>query len=212
MIIAETPRPIAHEIGQCLSDRNNKLLYINIAKNASTWTKEYFVKGYKWNSWDNFIRFPVIRNFHKLVILRDPYERWLSGIVTYLMREQVNLNLSNESIKLLLTKIEFDEHTWPQTRFLSGLDTGDCTFFKFDHDLQKNIQNFMDIKKQIKSDTFNLVNNLERNSLDAQGFGNYKKTIDNFIHNNKRFYERLVDHYKDDYNLITKVKFYQIKI
>lgn len=209
MIIQQTYKRPSHEFGQCISSKASKLLYINIPKNASTWAKDYFVFGYNWDNFSNFAKYNLLKNFHKIVILRDPYERWLSGISTYIMRDVHYLQMTKEVMKLITTKIEFDEHTKPQTNFLNGIDTSDCTFFRVDHSLDKDIQNFMDYKKQVKSDRFHMVKSLNRNELEHI---NFRTALINYTKDNKEFMDRLEEYYKDDYNLMNRVKFYTQRV
>jgi len=122
MITEKYNRKKNHNIGECLVYREKKLMYINIPKNASSWTKDYLTNHYGWKEYANFTNYPVLNNFRKIVILRDPIDRWLSGITTYLMREVLKnypyMKITEDVIKVLTTKIAFDEHTWTQTSFL----------------------------------------------------------------------------------------------
>jgi len=47
-----------------------------------------------------------------IIFLRDPYLRWKSGIVEYMFRHK-----KMHSVLKNIDKIEFDEHTVPQTKF-----------------------------------------------------------------------------------------------
>jgi len=50
-----------------------------------------------------------------IIFLRNPYLRWKSGVVEYMFRNRNKIRYVLENID----KIEFDEHTVPQTRFFN---------------------------------------------------------------------------------------------
>jgi hypothetical protein len=72
-----------------------------------------------------------------IVILRNPVTRWVSGIIQYLYGELSYETISNEVSDIIFSKIEFDDHTAPQTDFLVGIDDylSKCIFFYCDEKL-----------------------------------------------------------------------------
>ena len=70
-----------HVFGECMSLPDNDLMYVNIPKNASSWTKPNLL-DWKWENYN----YHTDNLYHKtaIIVLRDPVERWLSGIAEYL--------------------------------------------------------------------------------------------------------------------------------
>lgn len=211
MIIQETIKPPSHTLGQCVSDRNSKLIYVNIPKNASTWAKDYLSEVYGWDNGANFKSSPFLNKFHKIVILRDPVDRWLSAIMTYLVREVHYFNFNKDVVRILCTKINFDEHTWTQTKFLNGIDIKDCTFFMFDDKLKENLDNFLLFKK-VNKINIEKEKSIFRNSLQELGVQNMKLELKKYLDSNIEYKKNIYEFYKDDFNLIKKVEFYQKQI
>jgi hypothetical protein len=76
-----------------------------------------------------------------LVILRDPVERWVSGMSEYFARNhpQLHTDQFHEGfMDRLLERMTLDDHTRPQTQFMSGLDRARCHFLLCDHDFSAN--------------------------------------------------------------------------
>ena len=78
-----------HVYGECMSHPEHDLMYVYVPKNASSWTKPNLQD---WN-WEFYNFHTDNLNKHALVVLRDPVERWLSGISEYLTLYHINMQL-----------------------------------------------------------------------------------------------------------------------
>ena len=80
-----------------------------------------------------------------IVILRDPYSRWLTGIGEYFKlyfegKENVFEYLDNPlTLHLLANQVAFDDHTISQLYFLQNVPLEKCVFFKQDHSLNSKL-------------------------------------------------------------------------
>lgn len=76
-------------------------------------------------------------------VLRDPIERWVSGITEYLrlQRKQVS-DLNEFTVKMIFDAMIFDVHTQHQAYFLEDINLKNIVFFKFDSDLTKNLEHW----------------------------------------------------------------------
>ncbi len=92
-----------HRLGDCSRFNNDALVWI--PKNASSTLRVLFPDR------DNFLNFDVETYW---VFLRDPIERWKSGVIEYIYRHPEK----HEWVLDNINKIVFDEHTIPQTSFL----------------------------------------------------------------------------------------------
>lgn len=212
MIITKKEVHIGHLYGECFTDKRRKHLYVNIPKNASTWAKEYFKSGYDFLYFDNFNKNTGLKKLPKVVILRDPVSRWISGISEYLMRQPSIIEIDINLIKLLINKMHFDPHTDCQVNFLHGLETNLCTFFYVDDKLQENLQDYMDQKHLEKSPNFNKVKDIKKNSLEENGNASWRQQILNLMRLDDTIEKKIRDYYYDDYHLISKVNFYKKQI
>lgn len=111
-------------------------VYIPIYKNASIYGDKFFShKG-----WDRKSIF-TLEEYHSnlinkkiIVFLRDPVERWFSGVAQYFYeKEKRNENsiftFTEDQLIDIFSGVRLDHHTEPQTAWLLGLDLGKITFF-----------------------------------------------------------------------------------
>ena len=93
---------------------DNKDAIVWIPKNASSLIRlAYYRRHGEDSNWRGIDwRKHRIDQFH--VILRDPYKRWISGMQEFYLHNQDKEEMILDTIE----KIEFDEHTVPQSDFL----------------------------------------------------------------------------------------------
>jgi len=131
-----------HVFGECWSHPQGKYMYVNIPKNATSWTKPN-LQDWGWECYnyrtDHLDRIP-------LVVLRDPVDRWLSGIAEYmyLYHRDIAVNDFNSAFyDLVFDRIAFDDHTERQVYFLEDLDVSQAVYFKFGPDYRDNFSKFL---------------------------------------------------------------------
>jgi hypothetical protein len=131
-----------------------------------------------------------------LVTLRDPIDRWVSGIAQFMNTE------SNQQLTLhdLVNTVTFDDHTELQTYFLQNIDIDRCTFLKVDQNLRTNIKLWLNENGYI-ADIDNVPNINEGNLV-------MKNRFAAMVDGNSQIKLKLAAHYEQDYNLINRVKFY----
>jgi len=119
-----TKRIYSHEIGKCTKVYNNALVYI--PKNASTLLRNWCQKQTDTNISDsNYLDFEVDKYY---VLIRDPFDRWVSGVTEYYYRNKFQVEHILDRIEM----IEFDEHTTPQNQFLNFDYTKNTVFVPMD--------------------------------------------------------------------------------
>jgi len=190
-----------HRFGECMSHPNSDLMYINIPKNASSWTKPN-LQDWGWEFY----------NYHTdqldktaIVVLRDPVERWLSGIAECLTLYHPTFDLQDmETVELIFDRIVFDDHTEQQVKFLQGIDTDRCIFLWCDDNYRQNFSNliaeYFGPNRYYKYD----YQHVSENSPERR---NFKKIFSREIENPK-YLKQVQDYFKQDYELINSVKFY----
>jgi hypothetical protein len=194
-----------HVFGECMSHPNSDLMYVNIPKNASSWTKPNLLD---W-SWENY-NYHTDNLYHKtaIVVLRDPVERWISGIAEYLYlyhRDWPNEAFTQSMLDLVFDKIAFDDHTEKQVYFVKGLDLSRCVFFWFDDTYRERFGRFL-----AENDMPNKYHRYEKQHVsDLEPIRkNYKEIFANAIKDSKYLYQ-IEQYFKQDYKLINSVTFYK---
>lgn len=192
--------------------------YIPIGKVASTFMSE-FLAQLKWiNTAYNYNDVDKHRTPKKyMVILRDPVERWCSGIVEYLVnhrsfiegRDNHGWTLQDrEMLDFIFGVAKFDRHTCSQVDYLHGLDTNDCVFFKLDNNFEDTMKRFAE--KELHSPINDvIIRDFAYNTSERETHKKLRNTIDFQIKNNPRYMKRIKDHFADDLVLFNQVTFYE---
>jgi hypothetical protein len=193
-----------HTFGECMSKSDSDLMYINIPKNASSWTKPNLF-DFDWEIYN----YHTDNLYHKtaMIVLRDPVERWASGIAEYLYlyhRDWTDQAFTAELLDLIFDKIAFDDHTEKQVYFIEGLDLSRCVFFWFDDNYRKNFSNFL-IENQMPNRYWNYEKQHVSNNEPIR-----KKFKEIFVEalENSKYLHQIQQYFKQDYDLINSVKFY----
>lgn len=184
----------------------NPLVYVHIPKNASTWTKNRLLSL----NWEvhNF-QFDFILGAPKsfMIALRDPVERWCSGISEYfsLYHPTVTVgDLTQPMLDLLFDRVVFDDHTEKQSNFIRGLPREQCVFFKVESIYKKRFSNFLS-GQGIPNRFDTLAYEYRTQSGQKRYLYDYLKFV---IEKNPHYRLKLENYYEEDYNLINSVKFY----
>lgn len=133
-------QPVKHlnwHLGQAWANPGQWLIYVPIPKNATTWTTHVL----QMNGWKPItLDYTTVDNRQYVVALRDPIQRWVSGISEYFYHNHRDLYQTvsdNDSARLVLeqlveSQLVWDVHTADQTFFLHGIDPAWMIFFKID--------------------------------------------------------------------------------
>lgn len=187
--------------GECMSHAGTDLMYINIPKNASSWVK--LVLGNQ--GWEFYNYHTDQLDKHAMVVLRDPVDRWLSGIAEYMYLYHRNIDtvhVPQSFFDLVFDRVAFDDHTESQVLFLQQINLDNCTFFKCNQDFKNNFLNFLNTHTDIKEQ------HVTKDSPERLKFYNiFRQQLDT---NSK--YQQQVEHYfEKDHQLINSVKFYDAR-
>jgi hypothetical protein len=190
-----------HCYGECMSAPGTDLMYVYIPKNASSWTKPNLQD---WG-WEFYNYHHDGLNKSAIVVLRDPVERWVSGIAECMTLYHPSFEFQDtETIELVFDRITFDDHTERQVKFIDGLDTDNCIFFMCDQNYKKNFSLFID--EQLGPNSY--FNYKEQHvSNKSPQRAKFKKIFSRLLENSK-YLEQVKNHFADDYHLINNVKFY----
>lgn len=206
MIISESPTVYntGHKVGQFFRSHCRKFAYVPIPKCASSWASTFTRTQLDW-----YVSLPhdILHELSckKLVILREPLDRWVSGMSQYLTMNHRGLPLENRDlIRFFYERIDFDPHTTPQVNYLLDVDTDDIIFFRFDKNLEKNFKEF--IKNNTGQEYEGYV---FKNETPITGYAPLcKKMIKHITFSSKEWSDKIEAYYKKDFELYNTVKFY----
>ena len=186
---------LGHSLGECWVDEVNDKTYIHIPKNASSFIKGVLIgSGGFWHHSET-----LINSNENLIMLRDPIDRWCSGITQYLHNSKQDLSAVE-----IFDKITFDDHTDLQTYFLQGVDLDHATFMFVDENLRANLANWIyDHGYRTNVDIA-----IEYNANGEDDRATTKNHYAELLDQNPEFVLKLQQHFEEDYKLIGKVKFY----
>ena len=166
-----------HTIGEGMLSPDSKYFYLNIPKNSSSSIKTILTSlGWTYASLNDSPSAQII------VAMRDPMDRWISGMVEYLMMyhqdtidnivEPNNYDfmplLGNKlGMSLLFDRMTFDDHTERQALFLRDINFNECHWIMVDKNFNNTFSNFLnsigyannfkDAKKENSSDDVDYV-------------------------------------------------------
>lgn len=181
------------------------VFYLNIPKNASTYlTNILYNNGWNYHSAD------CSQVNQCIVVLRDPIDRWVSGFATYASSWLLSAGYGSDHFvedytplveRLIFDNLVFDDHTTPQAEFVSQLPAIDVTYFKLNKNIIQQIGKHLNISLT--------VTDVDTN---ASGSNYDQKQITTFIQhqidNDPVLKSRIIERYKNDFNLISSVQFY----
>jgi hypothetical protein len=201
---------------------DNKTIYCGIPKNASSFIGQLL----QYNGWNLFINeedtlittntdISISEVTNCFVVLRDPYERWVSSITQYL----VTFGFSTPSHKdthaitdmfvppvmgIITDLVDVDDHTLPQHYYFSNLHNAvDKTYFWVNKNLKNNIISFYNLADNNKTA---LPVNDEGKPDDSIIIRNILKTkILRHLDHNPSIKQQIINYYKKDYDIIGSV-------
>lgn len=189
-----------HEFGLCLT--NQRVKYVNIPKCASSWTKQVLLRSNMFR-WANYYDDPEAKVNHSLIVLRDPVDRWLSGVCEYFAVHLPNINttqFNSAFYDLLIDQTTVDDHTEKQVYFIDGIDFSNCTFFKCDNTYSELLHS------RFKDANWFMLDPVHVTSADPLR-SKFKKIFQPLLENSK-YINHIKHHYKEDYDLIQSIQFY----
>lgn len=198
-----TPR--GHTFGTCMSRPEINWMYINIPKNASSWTKPNLLDhGFEFYNYhqDN------LYHKHAVIVLRDPLERWLSGVCEFFALYHPNLDLNDARrpfYELVLDLVTLDDHTEKQIYFIADLNPHKSTFMYCDENYRLYFSQWLRNQGiDNRYDNYEYQHTTESSDIRKL----FKSYFKQFL-NNEKYIQHIKNHYRLDYELINSVKFWK---
>lgn len=211
-----------YTLGSGLLSPDSQRFIVSIPKNASSYIADWATK----NNW-SMINLDSNNNVNEvIVILRDPVDRWISGITQYINTYILSVHGPNGPIfneaditehdyymsanmlidqynqlseRLLFDVISlFDDHVYPQHEFIKDLlPNVPRTYFYIDSTVNNRIGNYLGFEPYNNLDSNASENNAEMKVL--------QKFFKQRLIERPELRKRLAKHYEEDYNLIAQV-------
>ena len=193
-----------HTLGGGMIAPDRKYFYLKIPKNASTFTNNVLADN-QWEFWN--IEDGMFTE--AILILRDPVERWISGITTYinlwiLYNDYNSDQFINDYNKLverfIFDTVIFDDHTMTQTFFINNIPENIIKHYVWANrnTLVDSISNISGHRLAVKENTFDNRKELTPGNNQIAEFIKSKLT--------PGLLSKIQETYKEDYNLIDSVK------
>lgn len=218
MIAALEHRGFGHGSGMISPDHSRFLL--NIPKNASSYMLDWSTR-HGWHT-ASISHHDSVREV--IIILRDPVERWISGVAQYVRSYILSVHGPNGPIfpgepitqhdyvmtaqhfceqytdlteRLFFDVISrFDDHVWPQIELIPETDVRK-TYFRVCSDLNTSIGTYLG---------FTEISGLDRNAGDRDpDVRELQRFFRNRLASRPELEQRLRRHYQRDYALINEV-------
>jgi len=193
---------------RCPSKKN---FYLNIPKNASTYLSNTLLA----NGWHyHTLGDDSDKITHAMVVLKDPVDRWVSGIGTYISSwilgpgygsDHFVENYNNLSERLLFETLILDDHTTPQIAYIRQLEQLlpdiPITYFKLDRHVVDNMSACISQPLTVTT----VESNISENHYDQQVVVNFikKRILADFT-----LKAKVVARFQEDYNFINQTQFY----
>lgn len=199
---------LGHTAGQGQLSPDGKYNLVHIPKNASSEIKNVL------NTWQHSNYFEIKNSVEHLVILRDPTDRWISGVAEFLVGNNahtgfLNSNLSVDEIEqamnnrlvqnLLFDFAIFDGHTIPQCWYLRGLNLDNIVFFYFDQLVIPRILEYTKTVSEVKVANTSLTNPRKLAII---------KKLKSLLQDNPELQHKIDKNYYADHQLFDKIKFH----
>jgi hypothetical protein len=196
------------------ASQSTNYCYVPLGKNAHNWGKIVF------RDFLDFVEEPWDENPDKIYIifLRDPIDRWLSGITQYIEllkfsdNEQLkkfikpSTRLDPLHLELIFEHIGFDGHSGTQFPWITIYQTNPCVYFYMNNThFVEQVRHFMKgkFKNAVNIPTYK-VNDGKQNPFRTR----LKDQILNALEVHPEYKVKLDAYFKKDYEFINKCKFY----
>jgi hypothetical protein len=231
------PNQVGEGQSYCIIRDNpsRSLVYVNIPKNASSWTKHHtpgFLFNYRTQKFYKDIptKFDVskwaehLQNVQYVVILREPINRWVTGLAQYLQGwdSEHAMHINNVDWAYIFDTVVFDSHTRPQCDFIKGIDHSKIIWLRCDDTLANNFGKMMEqftgtpfnltTEDQDPTNVFHITKKIKLRGTELFTTKLQQNIVDRInekLSSNPNYLNRLQSFYKEDFELFETVNYYQ---
>lgn len=225
--IESTMRPLSPDDCRIFQTQYVTYCYVPITKVASTYLRRALPAQefdiYNWCWYRDQGPLPSKEDLNYVVVLRDPVDRWISGVTEFWSRAYPAIDWDDpRAVIEQLGVIEFDVHTQPQIDFLSHVDFARTVWLRCDQSIDRWFEEHGIKLRPVADQDSNPGHTRVPVYFDDQGQRISDPTlavchsVDSSVVqqaarlalNNVDLYQRVKQHYKCDYDLVNSVGFY----
>ena len=193
-----------HALHSALVSDTYQTSYVHIPVNASTWGKTVFAQaGFKQN-----LPGQLDPNHRLVIFLRDPIDRWLSGLATWLtyrLPQHTGLQRIRHNtavLDILFDSIRQDDHTERQLFFIQGLDLNHADFWWVTPELSQHMASYF-LELGVDTSKFPISNASDSESGKAIPKTYFRAVMES----NLKYLQRVKDFFAGDRDLIRQIPF-----
>lgn len=184
------------------------IFYLNIPKNASTYLTNV-LKENNWIYWNILSNADSIKS--TIAFIRDPVDRWISGFSTYAALHLCGYGYGSDhfvadyndlSKRIIFNQIIFDDHTNLQVKYIKQIIDYNPVFFRYNKNLVQQINSFLRCDLNTNVDVHK---NLSEDNYDTKQIAKFMQMQ---LQENPDLKSKVVYRYKEDYEFINSIEFY----
>lgn len=215
-----------HTFNEGMISPDGNYFYLNISKNNSSFVKKVLSDlDWQFASLEDYTYASVPPQV--ITILRDPVDRWISGVVEYLFLYHIDVidrsGFFNPAfgyqammgqtlaMDLLFKNVTFDDHTERQCMFLQSVDLNRVIWFHAQNNFNLYFENFLrDIGYDCDLNKYDIINQ----DVDQENFSFHnkrrqmKKLFRSYLESVPDIKSEITRHFGCDYHLMESVKYY----
>ena len=195
----------SHQLHENYVNHDLKHHYLHLPVNSSNWGKATFASA----GFDRNAHNIINDDYTVIVFLRDPIDRWLSGLATWLTgalphhTALTEIRTNSAVLDVLFTIVRTDEHTEKQQYFLQGLNHNNIKFFMVNDSLSDSVVNYCAtvLKKSVP-----VLDRINETTLPGGKLipKNYFRSV---LESDLKYLNRVKNFFIDDYHFIKTIHF-----
>ena len=192
-----------HKLNSTLKHVHFQPQYLHIPVCASSWGKTIFTAtGFEPNGTLN-------QDYTTVVFLKDPIDRWLSGLATWLtyrLPQHTPLTSVRDNsalLDVLFDTVRQDDHTERQLFFLQNVDVSRAKFFLINDTFNESVNKYF-----IQNFSTDISNYSKENQTTLQG-GKLipKQYFRSVLESTPQYLDRVLQFFERDYQFLQKISF-----
>ena len=196
---------LGHHLGECWNDQDKSITFVHIPKNASSFVKGVLIgSGGFWHHSET-----LINSGENLIVLRDPIDRWLSGLATWLTHRLpqhtplTSVRDNSTLLDVLFDTVRQDDHTEQQLFFLQNVDVDRAKFFLINDTFNESVSQYF-----IQNFSTDISNYPKENQTTLQG-GKLvpKQYFQSVLESTPQYLDRVLQFFQRDYQFLQKISF-----
>jgi hypothetical protein len=195
-----------HDLNSTLTNHQCQHQYLHIPVSASSWGKSIFSKA-------NFHPGTLDPTFKTVIFFRDPIDRWLSGLATWLtyrLPQHTNIEQVKDNqalLDVLFDTVRQDDHTERQMFFVQNVDWSNAVCFFINDSFKQSVGQYF-----VSNFNVDITDAPPENQTTLEGGKLVPKNyFRNVLENNPKYLNRVKEFFEPDYKFLKCLPFQNVK-